>query len=413
MASAGAGGTISPSGRVVVNCRGNQTFTISPDSCYHIADVLVDGVSQGAITSYPFTNVQANHTISAAFAASTDTIVASAGAGGTISPSGNVVVNCGSDRTFSITPDAGDHVLDVVVDGVSAGADTSYTFHHVTAAHTIAASFSVNTFSVTATATGRGGVTKNPDQAAYAYGSTVQLTPGPELGWAFTGWSGDTTTTGTQLELFMIRNWAVAAAFADTMPPVVKVTYPVGGENLSIGGPVNLTWTATDNEVVAQVDLFLSRAGAGGPYDSLAAVPNSGTYAWTATGPATSNAIFKVVARDSASNSAFALSDSAFTILDATGVDGYLPSEFALSSVSPNPVHGDCRVVFTVPRTAAVRVSILDVLGREVAVLADGERSPGRHEVAWSATARVQPGLYFVRMKAAGHTFVRRIVMIR
>jgi DNA-binding transcriptional LysR family regulator len=61
---------------------------------------------------------------------------------------------------------------------------------------------------------------------------------------------------------------------------------------------------------------------------------------------------------------------------------------------------------------AAVRIGVLDVLGREVAVLAAGERPAGRHEVAWDA-ARVKPGLYFVRMQAAGRTFLRRIVMIR
>jgi hypothetical protein len=59
-------------------------------------------------------------------------------------------------------------------------------------------------------------------------------------------------------------------------------------------------------------------------------------------------------------------------------------------------------------------VSILDILGREVAVLADGESPAGRHEVTWSDdAARVRPGLYFVRMRAAGHTYLRRLVVIR
>ena len=44
-------------------------FTITPDTGYHVADVLVDGASVGAVTSYPFTNVTANHTIAASFAA--------------------------------------------------------------------------------------------------------------------------------------------------------------------------------------------------------------------------------------------------------------------------------------------------------------------------------------------------------
>ncbi len=85
-ASAGPGGLISPSGPVTVNCGTDQTFTITPASCYQIADVLVDGVSVGAVTSYTFTNVQTAHTIAASFVQTTYTITASAGVGGSISP---------------------------------------------------------------------------------------------------------------------------------------------------------------------------------------------------------------------------------------------------------------------------------------------------------------------------------------
>jgi hypothetical protein len=70
-ASAGSGGSISPSGAVVVNAGASQTFSITPDGGYHVADVLVDAVSVGAVTSYTFTNVSANRAIVAAFAADT------------------------------------------------------------------------------------------------------------------------------------------------------------------------------------------------------------------------------------------------------------------------------------------------------------------------------------------------------
>jgi hypothetical protein len=66
-ASAGAGGSISPSGATVVTHGQNQTYTITPDACYTIADVLVDGVSVGAVSSYTFNNVSADHTIAASF----------------------------------------------------------------------------------------------------------------------------------------------------------------------------------------------------------------------------------------------------------------------------------------------------------------------------------------------------------
>lgn len=66
-ATAGTGGSISPSGAVTVNNGENKTFTITPASGYAISDVKVDGASVGAVSSYTFSNVTANHTIHASF----------------------------------------------------------------------------------------------------------------------------------------------------------------------------------------------------------------------------------------------------------------------------------------------------------------------------------------------------------
>ncbi len=74
----------------------------------------------------------------------TYTITATAGANGAITPTGSVTVNYGGSKTFSITPGIDHHIADVVVDGGSVGAITSYTFSNVTTNHTIAASFTLN-----------------------------------------------------------------------------------------------------------------------------------------------------------------------------------------------------------------------------------------------------------------------------
>lgn len=66
-ASAGEGGAINPSGTIRVPAGGDRTFTISAAEGYEIADVLVDGKSVGAVDSYTFENVRANHTISVVF----------------------------------------------------------------------------------------------------------------------------------------------------------------------------------------------------------------------------------------------------------------------------------------------------------------------------------------------------------
>ncbi len=66
-ASAGIYGSIAPSGVATVAPGGSITFNISADPYYVIADVQVDGASVGPVTSYTFTDVRANHTITATF----------------------------------------------------------------------------------------------------------------------------------------------------------------------------------------------------------------------------------------------------------------------------------------------------------------------------------------------------------
>ncbi|MEG1578064.1 MAG: S-layer homology domain-containing protein, partial [Oscillospiraceae bacterium] len=69
VAAAGAGGTVSPSGRVPVCEDLDKTFTFTPTKGWVVSDVLVDGVSVGAVPSYTFQNVQKNHTINVVFTA--------------------------------------------------------------------------------------------------------------------------------------------------------------------------------------------------------------------------------------------------------------------------------------------------------------------------------------------------------
>lgn len=150
-ATAGEGGTISPSGSVKVRDTGSQTFTITPNSGYRIKDVTVDGVSQGALTTYLFENVTNDHSITVTFAKESSgggdggdgggttsyIIEASAGVGGSISPNGKVRVTRNSDKAFTITPDEGYMISDVLVDGESVGAVSRYTFKDIRANHEI------------------------------------------------------------------------------------------------------------------------------------------------------------------------------------------------------------------------------------------------------------------------------------
>ena len=208
-ATAGAGGSIAPTGSVTVNEGEDQTFTITPDEGYEIAEVVVDNSSvldQLTGNRYTFTGVQENHTISVTFRATgggepeTYTITAEAGAGGSIDPSGDVTVEKGASQTFTITPDDGYEIAEVLVDGVSVTVtDNSYTFTGVQANHTISVTFQKtggepepepDTYTVTLYGGGAGAY----GAGSYAAGTEVTIYAGSRNGYTFRGWVTDDVT---------------------------------------------------------------------------------------------------------------------------------------------------------------------------------------------------------------------------
>ena len=87
---------------------------------------------------------------------------------------------------------------------------------------------------------------------------------------------------------------------------------------------------------------------------------------------------------------------------------------FGLLAPSPNPSRAVARVAFTLPLAAHARLRVLDLAGRVVRTLADGEFAAGRHESAWDgleAAGAVAPaGIYFVTLEAGGRREMRRLL---
>lgn len=93
-----------------------------------------------------------------------------------------------------------------------------------------------------------------------------------------------------------------------------------------------------------------------------------------------------------------------------------LPREFAIERVWPTPGTGPLHIGFALPREAVVNLSVLDLQGRLVSVLADGVLPPGRHERRWngnSAGGSLGAGVYFARLSSEGRSWVRRLVVTR
>lgn len=125
----------------------------------------------------------------------------------------------------------------------------------------------------------------------------------------------------------------------DMTDPLCTVTAPNGGEALVIGAGTNLTWSASDAYLgVTGVDLELSRNG-GGIWETIAlGVANTGSYAWTVTGPVTGNALLRVTAKDAADNKGVDVSNAVWTISNPVGV--------VVSQFRAEPVEDGVRLVW-------------------------------------------------------------------
>jgi hypothetical protein len=145
------GGSISPSGPVVVTDGSTQPFTITPAAGYHIINVSYWSSGSGTVDLGPdppfeIPNITENHNLYAYFAINTYEITHSSNAGGIISPLSPVIVFHGADQDITITPDPGYLVDSVLVDGLPAvpaigPAGGTHSFTNVQEVHSIIVTF--------------------------------------------------------------------------------------------------------------------------------------------------------------------------------------------------------------------------------------------------------------------------------
>lgn len=142
-----AGGSMTPLGEMPVNMGDSMTFTLQPDPGHKVKDVLVNGVSVGAVTSYAFTNIDRINTISASFGAIrqvTASISTASGvgpSGGTLSPAGIVEVAHGGSLTFNVTPKPGHAIGSIKFNGVELARSPVVTVGNITANSTFEVAF--------------------------------------------------------------------------------------------------------------------------------------------------------------------------------------------------------------------------------------------------------------------------------
>ncbi len=114
----------------------------------------------------------------------------------------------------------------------------------------------------------------------------------------------------------------------------------------------------------------------------------------------------------------FILKQEASGLLGKTGVlETAKPSEFALMSNYPNPFNPATEIRFQVPEASHVVVRIINTLGQEIRILADGQYETGYHNVRWDGKDNngnvVSSGIYLYQLQAGSFSQIRKMTLLR
>jgi hypothetical protein len=89
-----------------------------------------------------------------------------------------------------------------------------------------------------------------------------------------------------------------------------------------------------------------------------------------------------------------------------------IPSSFGLYQNYPNPFNPSTVISFDLPQRAFVKLNVYDMLGREIAVLMNGEMNAGSHSFTFKGEG-LSSGMYFYKLKANGFSEVRKMMLVK
>jgi hypothetical protein len=275
----------------------------------------------------------------------------------------------------------------VKVDGVSQGPISGYTFDDLTADHAIEATFSaLGPFTIEASAAPGSSITPNGASSVACGGS---------------------------------QSYVIAPTDACRVIAEVRV------DGTSVGAPSVYTFsdvhdphTIAATSAPSSLRLAETHSGAswGGLADGVIDLTVTGgvppyTFAWS------NGATSEDLAALDAGTYAVRVTDAQGCVNDlSVAIVNVGPGELAMSPPAPNPTAGPLRLRYGIPAETAVRLSVVDLQGREVAVLAQGRQSPGWSWASWNGTTGKGPapgGIYFIRLQAGSRQIVQRFALIR
>lgn len=344
----------------------------------------------------------------------TITIIATADAGGSISPSGTILIPHGSSQTFTASPDSENLLPEVYVDGAMVGILTSYTFTAVTENHSIHATFSRrdtirisvrnqwNLVSVPLTVVDYSKSALFPAASGniFAYGGAGYQSPSALVNgvgyWMKFPAPGVIPVVGARRmadSVHVSAGWNLIGSTSVPVPVSAIISVPAGLTTSTFFGYAG-QYVAADT------------IQPGSAY--WVKVPQAGILVLAAAGvPMPKNRI-NIVADGQMPPSPPAGDGPNFSRPDGSP----LPDRFGLEQNYPNPFNPATDIRFQIPVDQFVTLRIYDVLGREVSTLVNETLPPGVYTRTWNPDG-LSAGVYYYRLTAGEFQLVKKMNLVK
>ncbi|MCH7722663.1 MAG: cellulase family glycosylhydrolase [Bacteroidetes bacterium] len=198
-------------------------------------------------------------------------------------------------------------------------------------------------------------------------------------------------------------------------PLVLNLTAPAGGEQWTTGQQVLIQWNVIELEILYNmtVDLQISRDGGINWEQITNNIPNTGSFQWTVTEPASDLCMITVTDHKDANVFSINLLPFSIDIMTAVElVDEEIPATYRLAQNYPNPFNPLTTIAFDLPQSGIVTLKVYDVLGREVAVLTSGNYPAGSFKTRWEAIG-FSSGVYFYKIQAGTYFETKKLILLR
>ncbi|MCC6476557.1 T9SS type A sorting domain-containing protein [bacterium] len=200
---------------------------------------------------------------------------------------------------------------------------------------------------------------------------------------------------------------------SDTYLPVEISSF----DAVALDGRVRLNWSTASESDLREFRITRSTTR-DGVYEELYDVNASNqaagnNYSWTDTHVQNGTTYYYKLHVEDVEGHLSVYNISGQTVVaEATPTAGIVPSEFSLAQNYPNPFNSQTTFSFTLPEAGDVSLKVYDMLGREVATVAEGAMSSGVHTMNWSADG-LATGVYMYTLKSGEFSQSKKLMYLK